>query len=100
MLVADDHEIIPKGVLTILAAHFDLEAFIEASTGQEAIEKAVSEVPDIINFRHKYACSRRLRCRNRDSTPPPSNSHTFSYDAYRGTVRLGSAQRRCTEILG
>jgi DNA-binding NarL/FixJ family response regulator len=48
ILIADDHEIIRKGVLTILAAHFDLEAFIEASTGQEAIEKAVSETPDVI----------------------------------------------------
>jgi DNA-binding NarL/FixJ family response regulator len=47
-LVADDHEVVRKGVCAILASHFSPSECIEASTGQEAINKAVSNAPDII----------------------------------------------------
>jgi DNA-binding NarL/FixJ family response regulator len=48
ILVADDHEVIRKGVCTILTSHFDLEECIEASTGQDAIEKALKYSPEVI----------------------------------------------------
>jgi hypothetical protein len=38
-LVADDHEVVRKGVCMILMAHFIQLECIEVSTGQEAIEK-------------------------------------------------------------
>ena len=50
ILIADDHETIRKGVCTILTDHFDLrsEDCIEASNGQEAIQKAVGHKPDVV----------------------------------------------------
>ena len=48
ILIADDHEAIRKGVCAILTLHFDLEECIEASTGQDAIEKALKRTPDVI----------------------------------------------------
>ena len=48
ILIADDHEAIRKGVCAILTSHFDLDECIEASTGQEAIQKALTNKPDVI----------------------------------------------------
>jgi two-component system, NarL family, response regulator DegU len=48
ILVADDHDAIRKGVCAILSSHFDIEECIEASTGQDAIEKALKHSPDVI----------------------------------------------------
>lgn len=39
ILVADDYEVVRKGVCTILTSHFDLLECIEASNGQDAINK-------------------------------------------------------------
>jgi DNA-binding NarL/FixJ family response regulator len=41
---------IRKGICTILTAHFDLrpEDCIEATNGQEAIEKALAHKPDVV----------------------------------------------------
>jgi two-component system, NarL family, response regulator LiaR len=50
ILIADDHETIRKGISTILTAHFDLrpEDCVEATNGQDAIEKALAHKPDVI----------------------------------------------------
>jgi DNA-binding NarL/FixJ family response regulator len=50
ILIADDHETILKGISTILTAHFDLrpEDCVEATNGQDAIEKALAHKPDVI----------------------------------------------------
>jgi len=50
ILIADDHETIRKGICAILTAHFDLrpQDCIEASNGQDAIQKAVAHKPDVI----------------------------------------------------
>jgi DNA-binding NarL/FixJ family response regulator len=47
ILVADDHEAVRKGVCTILTSHFHLAECIEASNGQDALEKALSHLPDV-----------------------------------------------------
>jgi DNA-binding NarL/FixJ family response regulator len=50
ILIADDHETIRKGICTILTAHFDLgsEDCVEATNGQDAIDKALVQKPDVI----------------------------------------------------
>ena len=48
ILVVDDHEVVRKGVCTILTAHFQPEICEEAGNGQEAITKAAALRPDII----------------------------------------------------
>jgi DNA-binding NarL/FixJ family response regulator len=48
ILIADDHEVVRKGVGTILTMHFNPEICEEASNGQEAITKALSIQPDIV----------------------------------------------------
>jgi DNA-binding NarL/FixJ family response regulator len=50
ILIADDHEAVRKGISTILTANFDLrpEDCVEATNGQDAIEKAVLHKPDVV----------------------------------------------------
>jgi two-component system response regulator NreC len=48
ILIADDHELIRKGIWTILAPSEDLEVCGEAATGQEAVEKAIKLTPDLV----------------------------------------------------
>jgi DNA-binding NarL/FixJ family response regulator len=50
ILIADDHEPIRKGICAILTSHLDLklEECIEASNGQEAIQKALAHKPDVV----------------------------------------------------
>jgi two-component system, NarL family, response regulator NreC len=48
ILVVDDHEVVRKGVCTILTTHFQPEICEEAANGREAITKAVALQPDLI----------------------------------------------------
>jgi DNA-binding NarL/FixJ family response regulator len=48
ILVADDHEVVRKGVRAILTSHFQGMECIEATNGQEAIRKALAIHPDIV----------------------------------------------------
>jgi DNA-binding NarL/FixJ family response regulator len=48
ILVADDHEVVRKGVCVILASHFGLSECIEATNGHDAISKTVAHVPDVV----------------------------------------------------
>jgi DNA-binding NarL/FixJ family response regulator len=48
VLIADDHAIVRDGVRALLAAAGDLEVVAEASSGQEAIDLAVTNEPDLI----------------------------------------------------
>ncbi len=48
ILIADDHEVVRKGVMAVLAARPDLEICGEASNGQEAVQLAVLLQPDLI----------------------------------------------------
>ena len=48
ILVADDHEVVRKGVRAILTSHFQSMERIEATNGQEAISKALAIHPDIV----------------------------------------------------
>jgi DNA-binding NarL/FixJ family response regulator len=48
ILVADDHELVRRGLCTLLQAHEDWEICGEASDGREAVEKAKLLKPDVI----------------------------------------------------
>ena len=48
ILVVDDHDLVRRGVKTILLAHEDWEVCGEANTGQDAIMKAQELKPDIV----------------------------------------------------
>jgi NarL family two-component system response regulator LiaR len=48
ILIVDDHTIVREGLRILLGDEPDLEIIGEASDGQEAIEKAISLVPDVI----------------------------------------------------
>jgi DNA-binding NarL/FixJ family response regulator len=43
LLIADDHPIVLRGLRTVLNAQPDLEVVAEASNGEEAVQKALSE---------------------------------------------------------
>jgi DNA-binding NarL/FixJ family response regulator len=47
-LIVDDHDIIRKGVRTILSERKDIEICAEAADGRDAIEKARELKPDVI----------------------------------------------------
>ncbi len=46
IIVADDHEVVRKGVCTLLGTRENIEVCAEASNGQEAVEKALQLNPD------------------------------------------------------
>lgn len=48
VLFADDHEMVRIGVSAYLSAQPDIEVIAEADDGQEAVQKALEEKPDII----------------------------------------------------
>jgi DNA-binding NarL/FixJ family response regulator len=48
ILIADDHEVIRRGVIRVLQSRDDVEECAEATNGQEAIEKTLEWKPDLI----------------------------------------------------
>lgn len=48
ILIADDHEIVRKGVATVLSVRRDLEICGEAADGEEAVRKAEELSPDLV----------------------------------------------------
>ena len=52
VLIADDHEIVRKGVRSILESRSDLRICGEAKNGKEAVEKATELRPDLIILDH------------------------------------------------
>lgn len=48
ILIADDHEVVRKGICAILAARRDLQVCGEAADGREAVDKARELRPDAI----------------------------------------------------
>lgn len=48
ILVADDHEVVRRGICALLTAHPGWEVCGEASDGREAVEKAAALKPDVV----------------------------------------------------
>jgi DNA-binding NarL/FixJ family response regulator len=48
VLIADDHDVVRKGVRSILESRADVTVSAEASNGKEALDKAVELKPDLI----------------------------------------------------
>ena len=47
ILVADDHEIVRRGLISMIKSHPDWEICAEADNGRQAVEKANQTKPDI-----------------------------------------------------
>jgi DNA-binding NarL/FixJ family response regulator len=48
ILVADDHPVVRDGLVAMLGTQADFQVVAEASTGQEAVEKAAELQPDLV----------------------------------------------------
>jgi DNA-binding NarL/FixJ family response regulator len=48
ILIVDDHEVVTRGVISILSRRKDLRIINDAEDGQEAVRKAKQEKPDLI----------------------------------------------------
>ena len=48
VLIADDHEVVRKGVCFILAARGPLDSYTETTNGRDAVQKALLLKPDLI----------------------------------------------------
>ena len=48
ILIADDHEVVRKGLRSLLEGQAGLEVVGEASNGREAVEKALEAKPDVV----------------------------------------------------
>lgn len=48
ILIADDHEMIRRAVITILRSLGDIEEFVQAVNGKDAVEKARESNPDLV----------------------------------------------------
>ena len=47
ILIADDHEMVRRGIRSLVESRFDIEVS-EASDGREAVEKTVDLKPDLV----------------------------------------------------
>ena len=47
ILIADDHEMVRRGIRSLLETHYDIEV-TEACDGREAVEKTVIQKPDLV----------------------------------------------------
>lgn len=47
ILIADDHELMRKGITAIFAARSDFE-ILQASNGAEAVQKVIDDKPDLV----------------------------------------------------
>src|ERR1700675_1146940 len=47
ILVADDHEIVRRGLISLIKSHPDWEVCAEADNGRQAVEKASQSTPDV-----------------------------------------------------
>jgi len=48
ILVADNHEIVPRGICALLKSHAGWDVCAEAADGREAVEKAKQLDPDVV----------------------------------------------------
>jgi DNA-binding NarL/FixJ family response regulator len=48
ILVADDHEVVRRGMRVLLGSHPDWEVVGEAANGREAVELAIALAPDVV----------------------------------------------------
>src|SRR5258706_8177254 len=48
ILIADDHEVVRMGLKALLHQHSDLRVIAEASTGEEAVQQAITHHPDVV----------------------------------------------------
>lgn len=48
VLIVDDHEVVRRGVRTVLEARAEFEVIGEAADGKEALQKAVEFTPDVV----------------------------------------------------
>jgi len=48
LILVDDHEVVRVGLRTLLSRHAEFDVVDEASTGQEAVRKALMHRPDIV----------------------------------------------------
>lgn len=48
ILIADDHELIRRGLRSLLRSHSDWEICGEASDGRDAVEQATKLAPDVV----------------------------------------------------
>jgi DNA-binding NarL/FixJ family response regulator len=48
VLVVDDHDIVRKGICSILSANSEFDIVCDTSTGEEAVAKAQGYLPDIV----------------------------------------------------
>lgn len=48
VLIADDHEVVRKGVCFLLGARGELNTYMESTNGEEAVHKALLLNPDLI----------------------------------------------------
>jgi two-component system CheB/CheR fusion protein len=48
VLIVDDHTVMRKGLIQLIAGHSDINVVAEASNGKEALEKAIELNPDVV----------------------------------------------------
>ena len=48
VMICDDHALFRRGLIMVLEAEDDIEVVAEAEDGDDAVEKAVEFVPDVV----------------------------------------------------
>jgi CheY-like chemotaxis protein len=89
ILIADDHEVIRKGVIRVLQSRGDVE-YAEAADGRKAVDKAIGWKPDLVLLDVRVPVLSGFDARDRSD----STSLTFLSCFFRSTIRVKSWKRR------
>ena len=94
ILIADDHPIVLHGLRTVLDAQPDLEVVAEATDGEEAVERALSEDDPPGDPRHLDAAQDRTAGRARDHAAQARGARADALDARQRAVPVRGDPRR------
>ena len=86
ILIADDHEVVRRGLALLLKQEPGLEVIGEAKDGRDAVSLAIELQPDVVLIDWKMPRQDGLQCGLRDQRKRP---HHALPDAVRGAARFG-----------
>ncbi len=100
ILIADDHDVLRRGIRTMLESDPELEVCGEAVDGKDALEKTLAQAPDLVILDINMPVMNGLDVLAPDCAPPAADQNPgvfrarFQADGGRNSLR-GSAQLCC-----
>ena len=75
ILIADDHDVLRRGIRTMLESDPELEVCGEAVDGKDALEKTLAQAPDLIILDINMPVMNGHRCASSNCPPPAADEN-------------------------